>query len=338
MFTPSTLRTSAVPERDDTARLPCLATFTPAPGHHWGLVSLDWAVGKVAWLKPDRRLSTCEASSAANCAALKASGAVKRCSIYHNVELALEWIESARAVMYDPARADWFLQFTDGAGHKNGTIYNDRRNEGDQFFIDYRNPAAAAYFVDSIVNVTVALDVDATFTDDRDGVPVEHASLPALLMLSPAEVAALQYATQAAGQRLAEQLAAAGKTCWDCLGGYELGPRPVAGASCAPTMRALCDPAAQARSMLMGYSGREAPPGADLNQTIAAFLVARPPVAFLGSRWQDDKWSPLFNLDVGEPTGLCAEAAPGVFERAWTRGTARLDCNAWRADLPFGLL
>lgn len=254
-----------------------------------------------------------------------------------NIELALEWIESSRAAMYDAARSDWFLQFTDGKGNKNGTIYNEARAEGDQFFIDYRNPAAAAFFIDSIVNVTIDLGVDATFTDDRDGVPVEHASLPALLKLSPAEVAALQYATQAAGQRLAEKLAAAGKTCWDCLGGYELGPRPVAGATCAPTMRALCAPAAQARSMLMGYSGREAVLGADLNQTIAAFFITRPPVAFLGSRWQDDKWSPLFELDAGEPAGLCVEAAPGVFERAWTRGTARLDCNAWIADLPFGV-
>jgi hypothetical protein len=61
--------------------------------------------------------------------------------------------------------------------------------------------------------------------------------------------------------------------------------------------------------MLMGYSGRE-PGGADLNQSLAAFLIARPPVAFFGSRWQDDKWSPLFNLDVGEPLGNCTEAAP----------------------------
>lgn len=216
--------------------------FWPAAGHRWGAVSLDWQVGEGAWLNSsDRMASTCEATSAANCHRLKAAGVVSRCGIYHNVELALQWIESARAVMYDPAKADWFLQYTDGRGNKNGTIYNEPRAEGDQFFIDYRNADAAAYFVASIVNATLAYDVDLTFTDDRDGIPVEHAYLPARLNLSDTEVAQAQFATQAAGQWLATSLAAVGKTCWDCLGGYNLGVRPVQGATCAPTMRALCD-------------------------------------------------------------------------------------------------
>ena len=121
------------------------AGFTPAPGHHWGAVSLDWQVGEGVWInKTDYKSSTCEATSAANCARLKATGAVKLCGIYHNVELALSWIESARAVMYDPAKASWFLQFTDGNGTKNGTIYNQPRAEGDQYFIDWRNAEAAA--------------------------------------------------------------------------------------------------------------------------------------------------------------------------------------------------
>ena len=41
------------------------------------------------------------------------------------MELALEWLESQRVVMHDPTKAHWFLQYTDGAGHKNGTIYDD---------------------------------------------------------------------------------------------------------------------------------------------------------------------------------------------------------------------
>ena len=313
------------------------AGFEPAPGHHWGAVSLDWQVGEGTWLNSsDYKSSTCEAVSAANCARLKASGAVKRCGIYHNVELALSWIESARAVMYDPAKAGWFLQYTDGNGTKNGTIYNQPRAEGDQYFIDWRNAEAAAYFVASIVNVTVAYDVDLTFTDDRDGIPVEHPDLPGILRLSPEEVAEVQFATQAAGQWLATSLAAAGKTCWDCLGGYNLGVRPVQGPTCATTMRALCDPAMQGRSMLMGYSGPDR--AGPLNQSLAAFLVARPPIAFFGSRWQDDQWDPLFNLDTGVPTSLCVEAPAGVFSRAWSRGSASLDCNAWAATLDFPLL
>ena len=326
--------TAAMPERGGAGVTD--AGFTPAPGHHWGMVSLDWQVGEGTWLSPNRSASACEAVSAANCARLKAAGAVKRCGIYHNVELALQWIESARAVMYDADKADWFLQYTDGHGVKNGTIYNQPREEGDQYFIDYRNADAAAYFTGSIVNATVQLGADLTFTDDRDGIPVEHPGLPAALSLSPAEVAAVQFATQAAGQWLATALAASGKTCWDCLAGDNLGVRPTPGASCAPTMRALCAPGAQGRSMFMGYSGpaRAGP----LNQSLAAFLVTRPPVAFFGSRWQDDGWDPLFNLDVGEPTSLCVEDPPGVFSRAWTKGSAQLDCNEYTATLDFPLL
>ena len=327
--------------RNSTACMPELSgalnnvSFAPAAGHHWGLVSLDWAVGRGTWLNPAApNASTCEATSIANCRALKASGAVARCSIYHNVELALQWLESNRAVMYDPEKADWFLQFTNGAGLKNGTIFNQRRAEGDQYFIDYRNPAAAAYFARAIVTLLVENDVDATFTDDRDGIPVEHPQLPALLRLSPAEVADIQFATQAFGQYLAVALAANGKTCWDCLAGLNLGPRPTR-QNCAPLMRELCAPAAQGRSMFMGFSG-----GPDLNQTIAAFLITRPPVALLGSRWQDASWSPLFELDAGLPQALCEESptTPGVFSRRWSKGVAQLDCNAWAADLPFATL
>lgn len=325
--------TIAMPERGG-AGVNASGFWPSAANHHWGAVSLDWQVGEQTWLNvSDPMASTCEATSAANCRRLKEAGVVARCGIYHNVELALQWIESARAVMYDPSKAEWFLQYTDGNGRKNGTIYNEHRAEGDQFFIDYRNMDAAAYFVASIVNATVFYDVDLTFTDDRDGIPVEHPQLPATLNLSDAEVAQVQFATQAAGQWLATSLAAAGKTCWDCLGGYELGPRPVEGATCAPTMRSLCDASQQGRSMLMGFSG-----SGGLNQSLAAFLVSRPPVAFFGSRWQDDQWNELFDLDVGEPLGLCSEGPPGVFSRAWSKGTAALDCNAWQATLDFSLL
>ena len=311
------------------------ASFWPA--HRWGLASLDWSVGRGAWLNTtDRNASTCEATSARNCQALKAAGLVARCGIYHNVELALQWLESNRAVMYDASKADWFLQYTDGRGNKNGTIYNQPRDEGDQFFIDWRNADAAHYFVGAIVNATLQPGVDLTFTDDRDGIPVEHPALPGILNMSTAEVSAVQFATQAAGQFLATTLAANGRTCWDCLSGYNLGVRPTQ-ATCAAVMRQLCDPGMQGRTMFMSTGGAFA----DANQTIASFLITRPPIAFVGDRFPTDaSWSPLFSLDVGEPAdgALCVEAPAGVFSRAWTKGTPQLDCNAWTAQLPFGVV
>ena len=49
------------------------------------------------------------------------------------MELALEWEETQRAVMYNPSKADYFLQYTDGMGHKNGTIYNGESSEASPF-------------------------------------------------------------------------------------------------------------------------------------------------------------------------------------------------------------
>lgn len=305
------------------------------PVNHWGYASLDWSVGRATWLNPDRNKSTCEATSTANCAELKASGKVVRCGIYHNVELALQWLESNRAVMYDSSKADWFLQFTDGQGHKNGTIYNQPREEGDQYFIDWRNPDAAAYFVAAIVNTTLQAGVDATFTDDRDGVPIEHPNLPALLNMSNAEIAQVQFATQASGQYLATALAANSRTCWDCFSGENL-LTPPSQATCAQVMRELCMPGVQGSQMFLRTGGN----WQSVNQTVAAFLIVRPPIAFLGDRVQDSSWNPIFALDVGEPLNgaLCTEDPPGVFSRQWTKGRPTLDCNTWQADLPFSIL
>lgn len=309
------------------------ATFPPFdPVHPWGMVQLDWAVGGTVWLKPDRNQSDCEAQSIANCVALKANGTAQRCLIYHNMELALQWLESNRAVMYDPTKADWFLQYTDGLGHKNGTIYNDHRSEGDQYFIDWRNADAAAYFVSAIVAVSTSNPaVDGTHTDDREGLPNEHPTIAALLNMSAADMAALEFATQAGGQYLVTSLAANNKTCTDCLAGAYLAnaPQPHEGSSCAPAMRRLCEPGMQSQSMFFKFDGS--------NATLAAFLVARSPLAYIGFQQEsnDNSWSPLFELDVGIPLGLCSEGPAGVFTRNWSKGTAEIDCNTWNGTLPF---
>lgn len=77
---------------------------------------------------------------------------------------------------------------------------------------------------------------------------------------------------------------------------------------------------------------------ADHNQTLAAFLVVRPPLAFIGGRLHDADWSPLFGLDVGTPLQLCKEGPSGVFSREYSEGVAELNCNAWTGKLPFELL
>jgi hypothetical protein len=57
---------------------------------------------------------------------IKAQFPESRCFIYHNTELALQWEESQRAVMY--GHPEYFLRYA------NGTVYNEARGEGDQYF------------------------------------------------------------------------------------------------------------------------------------------------------------------------------------------------------------
>jgi hypothetical protein len=138
-----------------------------------------------------------------------------------------------------------------------------------QFFIDWRNPNASTYFINAIVKATQADGVDATFTDDREGVPNEHPELGPTLNMTSAEMQAMQTATQVAGQRLATALAAAGKTCWDCIGGTqgERNQLPPTRNNCIAQMRRYCAPDMQRRGMFMEFGG-------DANHTVAAFLVS----------------------------------------------------------------
>eukprot|EP01047_Picozoa_sp_COSAG01_P025670 COSAG01_NODE_1630_length_9676_cov_5.955101_1_plen_274_part_00 len=150
--------------------------FTPA--HTWGLVSLDWTVARSVWLSHGRNRQDCEAVSTEGCRRLKASGLAHRCFVYHNMELALEWLESQRVAMRSPSKSGFFLQcaprpprhwlrclsmvlvcdgsdrcvvrcmsdqppsrYTDGFGHKNGTVYDELgrfggRVMGDQYFCE----------------------------------------------------------------------------------------------------------------------------------------------------------------------------------------------------------
>ncbi len=74
------------------------------------------------------------------------------------------------------------------------------------------------------------------------------------------------------------------------------------------------------------------------NTTLAAFLIGRGPLAFIGYGWNGGPlpaWESIWDTDVGTPVGLCKEAAPGVFVRTWSAGSAGINCNSWVASLAF---
>lgn len=325
------------------------------PVHRWGYVTLDWSTGWKQWIgtssTADPTKTTCEATSSANCVRLKQAGKVKRCGIYHNMELSLQWLESERAVMDEEhVKAGWFLRYPNGSVFDKKQHVQQSHVNMSQWIIDWRNQDAADYFVEAILNSTFLPGVDATFTDDLPGVPAEHPEVQPATQLSNSSLAHLQRATQSAEMALASALAVNGKFCWDCVGGED-GPEgssysmnqqapPNNTAGCVQWFRHFCKPEMQGRGMLMGFAPNQPSP----NETVAAFLIARGPYAFIGGRELRDShegdWHPLFGLDVGQPLGLCAEMSPrsNAFERSWTRGKASFDCNNYQATLEFEML
>lgn len=311
---------------------PSSGYFVPPASEPWGLVSLDWSVGNALWLHPDRNVSSCEATHTENARRIKQRFPTTRVFLYHNVELGLQWLESQRAVMYDPQKAHWFLRWP------NGTVVNTHISQGDQFYWDFRCQAAADYFVASVVNSSTRYPwVDGTFLDDTDGFPDEHSSVAGALRLSGEEQHALRNATQRTAQRAMDGLHAAGKSSYQSLmyylGGIAPGPTHD---TCESWLRARC------REDYQDMVFTQQPPAtpADLaglntmRQQVASFLLVRTKYAWLGYGNGQVHWDPLFNTDVGEPRGTCKEGPRGVFSREWTRGLARLDCNAWVATLP----
>ena len=108
-----------------------------------------------------------------------------------------------------------------------------------------------------------------------------------------------------------------------------VGPAPTP-ATCVPFMREYCAPSFQNVSFTMVLDP------AYVNATLAAFLVTRGPVAYVGAGWASgqETWRPEFLWDVGVPQGLCAEVSPGVFSRPWTYGDAVIDCNTFVGSVP----
>ena len=102
-------------------------------------------------------------------------------------------------------------------------------------------------------------------------------------------------------------------------------------ASCVEFMETYCEPHQQEETMVLGAESFKS---STMNQTVAAFLITRPPVAFANVKGSGVVFDP-FILQPGTPKGLCRKEGAGVYSREWTNGVARLDCNRWESSLPF---
>ena len=291
------------------------------------LIGLDWTVSVGEWFtKPGGANHTkCEAVSRENCRRIKAAGMTQRCCIYHNMELALGWLESQAKAMDDPSKADYFLQYTDGNGRKNGTIYSEDIEFGRQWWWDHTNEEASDYFVSSLVESLQGSEADCTFTDDTKGLPAEHPAVVGKINMTPQQLEELQRATALSYDKLLVALVAAGKYDWQAFR-----PTPVfSNGTCNSWMDRYCEPGQQKDMMIMSSN-------AD-NTSIAAFLITRPPIGIM----QTDTHGPAsttFLLQPGTPVGLCKRDGGGVYSREWTNGVARLDCGSFTGALPFPTL
>jgi hypothetical protein len=150
----------------------------------------------------------------------------------------------------------------------------------------------------------VCLHVIGTYTDDVVGFPKEHEDVQALVNLTAQEQEDLIFWTQVASETLVEELATVGKGNWHAMTSvsYGIGDAVSPGpnkTSCMQFMKEHCQPGFQDRMMTMEMP-REPYNETDKRQTVAGFLVSRPPVAYLGWGWEsgDDKWDDIFLLQV----------------------------------------
>ena len=165
------------------------------------------------------------------------------------------------------------------------------------------------YFIYSILATVSDPDVDGTFTDDITGFPEEYEHGPQNINMSDADVAVIQYYTQLTNARLIDELVAFGKYNWQAFGHRDgIGPG-VSQSGCASFMRARCSAEYQELAVTMQFNATTP------QQSVAAFLITRPPIAYLGFGFESDmrQWHPIFLTQVGEPSGLCSQIKPGVY-------------------------
>ena len=107
------------------------------------------------WLKPDRNASTCEATLLEQARRVKAARTGTRVLVYRQALWALSWMESVRAVMYDPAFAGYFLRYKSGAvwiEPDSGPIQSlCTQAAGECAMWNWTNASARRYFQDVVV-------------------------------------------------------------------------------------------------------------------------------------------------------------------------------------------
>ena len=213
------------------------------------------------------------------------------------------------------------------------------------FYYNYSSPGTSDWRVaDTVAFVTAGGPggADGLFTDEMEMFPGDAGDdVLRWVGTTEADAQAQQAAGQLLHQRMIDALVADGKYMWHAFqAGNDIGPNTnnntiggvaIDAAYCAQWMAQRCNTGwVNERAITVQFDPFH------VNVSVASFLVVRPAYAWLGygaGVWTP-RWNDAFLWDVGLPVGNCTQTAPGVFEREWTYGTARVDCNSYSATVP----
>ena len=167
--------------------------------------------------------------------------------------------------------------------------------------------------------------------------------------LTKAEVADMVAAGAANRDGMAATVVAGGGFVWQYFlaGGGQTAPgrdQTNPRANCTGWLRANCGPRAPflnaSAALFFGLTriNHKTPfPSPSFAQDLATFLLVRGPYAYFGTGWigcdREYPYDASLDFDYGEPTGACAETAPGVFEREWSKAHVKMDCPKWVGTL-----
>ncbi len=329
----------------------------------YGVISFDWNNAKAIWLKANHNESTCEETLLEQARRVKAARPSARVLVYRNCMYALQWLESERAVMYDPAYAGFFLQ------DKNGQIINHKAPDGDQFLWNYTNASAVAYKRDVVIGGPRGVGapnglISGIFLDDPGPGTLRHpmqeyiSNIEATVRqngLTMAELQHLAIATYNMVEAMRQKLHSQGKMVWlnavdnadpfvlpydsNCSApygqcGWWHAPKP--GPDCVAFFRSRCT------DSLYGGVDLGVLKTSSWELSIATLLLLRKEQGWLVNGWWQGTsnttalaWSPLLDTDMGVPSeASCTEQQPGVFSRKWSVGEVRLDCADLSIILP----
>jgi hypothetical protein len=298
-----------------------------------GYVGIGWQLNNIP--SHYSHLETFEKLEAKNLKALRPDVKV---SVLRNTEVATVFWDNAKAVMFDNTTQEYWTQ-CNGAPCK-GTWASPAGNTV-KYFFNFSNPALRDWWVYEYIGQAVNESLfDGVYFDCSCGSPPGVKS---------ADADQFQADAQIAFDRALAIIKAAGKwsSAWNSNGAINKGNCKdmvqswmKIGSNTSLSLQVLGEAFRKKNEALLDNGASPPPSGADANNTIAAFLIARGRSAMLelpvGGAYENmDKYilSPLLDADFGEPTGAGHEGAGGVFTREWTKATITLDCNTWTSSI-----